>query len=69
MSVAKVIELIGGSPDSFEGAVQNALVEAAKTVRGITGIWVKSFKAVVENNRITEYRAIVKVTFMVEKSR
>ena len=69
MSIAKVVELIGSSKISFDDAVRNALNEAAKTIRGINGVWVKGFKAVVENNKITEYRAIVKLTFLVEKNR
>jgi len=69
MSVAKVIELIGSSKISFDDAVKNAVNEAVKTVRGINGVWVKGFKVVVENNKITEYRAIVKLTFLVEKNR
>lgn len=69
MSVAKVVELIGSSKLSFDDAVKNAVDEAAKTVRGITGVWVKSYKALVKNDKITEYRAIVKLTFLVEKDR
>ncbi len=69
MSVAKVVELIGSSKLSFEDAVKNTVDEASKTIRGISGVWVKSFKAVVENGKITEYRAIVKLTFLVEKDR
>ena len=69
MSVAKVIELIGSSKLSFDDAVKNAVDEAAKTIRGITGVWVKGYKALVKNGKITEYRAIVKLTFLVEKDR
>ena len=69
MSVAKVVELIGSSKVSFDDAVKNAVNEAAKTIRGITGVWVKGYKGLVENNKIVEYRAIVKLTFLVEKER
>ena len=69
MSVAKVVELIGSSKLSFDDAVKNAVEETCKTIRGINGVWVKGFKAVVENGKITEYRAIVKLTFLVEKDR
>ena len=66
MSVAKVIELIGSSKVSFDDAVKNALKEATKTIRGIKEVWVQDFSALVENGKITEYRAIVKLTFIVE---
>ena len=69
MSVAKVIELIGSSEVSFDEAAKNALKEAAKTVREIKEMWVQSFYALVEDGKITEYRANVKVTFLVEQDR
>jgi hypothetical protein len=69
MSVGKVIELIGSSKVSFDDAAKNALKEAAKTVREIKEIWVQNFSAKVEDGKITEYRANVKITFLVEPNR
>jgi flavin-binding protein dodecin len=69
MTVGKVVELIGSSKESFEGAVKNAVDEAAKTIRGIREVWVQDLKTAVENGKITEYRAGVKVTFLVEEDR
>ncbi len=67
MPVIKVIELVGNSKVSWEDAAKNAVAEAAKTIRGITGIDVVGQTAVVENGMITEYRANVKVAFVVER--
>lgn len=67
MAVVKVIEIIGSSPDGWTEAVQNALKEASKTVRNIKGIHVKRCTAKVQNNRIVEYRAVVKIAFVVER--
>lgn len=67
MAVVKVIEVIGSSPDGWTEAVQNALKEASKTVRNIKGIHVKRCTAKVQNNRIVEYRAVVKIAFVVER--
>ena len=36
-SIAKVITIIGNSPDGFAEAAQVAVTEASKTLRGITG--------------------------------
>lgn len=66
MSVVKIIELIGTSPNSWEEACQNALAVAAKSVRGIVGIDVDHFTCKVENNKIVAYRADVKVAFKYE---
>ncbi len=68
MTVVKVIELIGTSSSNWEDAVKNALAQAAKTVKNIKSVYVKSCKATVENNKIAEYRAVVKIAFVVEKS-
>jgi len=65
-SVVKVIELIGTSPKNWDEAAANAIKAAAKTVRNIKGIELKRCSAKVENNRIIEYRAIVKLAFDVE---
>ncbi|UCC59213.1 MAG: dodecin domain-containing protein, partial [Candidatus Bathyarchaeum sp.] len=35
MTVVKIIELIGSSPNGWNEAAQNAVTEAAKTVRNI----------------------------------
>ena len=65
-SVAKVIEIIAQSEESWDHAVHEALEEASKTVDNIQEMWVSGMKAVVENNRIAEYRITAKVTFLVE---
>jgi len=67
MTVAKIIELIGSSPEGWEDATKNALAEAAKTIKNIKSIYVKRCNAKVENNKIVEYRAVVKIAFVVER--
>ncbi|MHC3130391.1 MAG: dodecin domain-containing protein [Candidatus Bathyarchaeota archaeon] len=67
MSVVKIIELIGSSPDGWTEAVQNAVTEAAKTVKNIKGVHVKRCTAKVEDNKIVEYNANVKIAFIVER--
>jgi dodecin len=65
--IAKVIRIIGSSPESFAKAAQSAVDEAAKTVRGITGADVVTMSAVVEGDHITEYRTTVDIAFGVER--
>jgi len=65
--VAKVITLIGSSPDSFAKAAEAAVQEAAKTLRGISGANVVSMSAVVENDRITQFRTTVNIAFGLER--
>lgn len=67
MAIVKVIEVLAQSPDSWEDAVRDALVEVQKTVRGIRTIYVKDFQAIVENGEIVQFRANAKVSFLVEE--
>ena len=69
MSVAKTIELSGQSPNSYEDAIREAVERAASTLRNIQSVWVKEFEAVVENGRVTQFRAIMKITFVLDEGR
>ena len=66
MAIVKIIELIGSSPKDWEDATKNALAEAAKTITNIKSIYLKRCNAKVENNKIVEYRTVVKIAFIVE---
>lgn len=61
----KIIELIGNSKESFEDAIQEAITRASRTVTGISGVDVLGQTAVVENNKVVEYRVNIKVAFKV----
>ncbi|HEY3172835.1 MAG TPA: dodecin family protein [Thermoanaerobaculia bacterium] len=67
MSVAKIIELVASSNKSWDDAVRAAVAEAAKTVRGIRGVDVEDWTARVQDGRIVEYKANVKIAFGVEE--
>lgn len=66
MTTLKVIEVLSQSDTSWEDAAQNAVSDAAKSVRGIKSIYIKELEAVVENNKVTQYRINAKISFMVE---
>jgi len=66
MPTVKVLELVGVSEKSWDDAVQNALKEAAKTVRGISGVDVLRKTAKVKNGKIVEYHTDCKFAFRVE---
>jgi len=67
-NVAKVVTVIGSSPESFARAADAAVQEAAKTLRGISGADVVSMSAVVEGDRIATYRTTVNIAFGIERS-
>ena len=64
--VVKVVEIIGSSPKSWEDAANNAVIEAAKSIRGLIGVDVINFTAVIKDGKIVKYKANCKVAFSVE---
>src|SRR4051812_2419151 len=67
MSVATFIELSSQSPQSYEDAIRQAVQRASATIRNIRSVWAKEFEAVVENNRVAQFRVVVKVAFMLDE--
>lgn len=66
MSVAKVIEIISLSKKSFEDAVTQGVAKAADSLHDITSAWVKEQSVKVVNGKVTEFRVILKVTFVLK---
>ena len=66
MAVAKITEISASSPKSFADAIQRGIARASKTLQGIEGAWVKGQKVTVKNNKISEYRVDMKVTFILK---
>jgi flavin-binding protein dodecin len=65
-AMVKVIEVLAQSETSWDDAAKVALREAAKTLRGIQSIYVKDMQAVVENDRIVQYRINAKISFKLD---
>ncbi len=66
MSIAKIIEISSSSKKSFDDAVTSGIAKASKTIENIEGAWVNEQKVVVKDNKITEYRVNLKISFVVE---
>ena len=69
MTVVKVLELVGESQQSWQDAANQAVMEAAKTVDNITGVEVSNWTAHVNNGRISNYKANVRLAFVVDGER
>ncbi|MBI4965112.1 MAG: dodecin domain-containing protein [Desulfomonile tiedjei] len=64
--VARVTEVIAGSPNSFEEAVKLAFDRANKTLRNITGMKIVEHRVMIEAGQIQEYRVRAEVIFVLE---
>jgi flavin-binding protein dodecin len=68
MGVVKIIDIMGVSTESFSDAVRQAVAEAGKSIRGISGVEVVKSTAKVEGNQISEYHVTVRIAFPVERA-
>lgn len=66
MPVERVTEIVGISNQGWEDAALQAFERAKKTIRGISNFEVTRQTAKVDQGKIREYRALVKITFLVE---
>jgi len=67
MSVVKIIELVGESPNSWDDAMKSVIKEAQDSLRGITRIGVREFDVRMKDDQIEVFRVRAKVSFRIEK--
>jgi flavin-binding protein dodecin len=63
----KVIDIVGTSKENFAKAAENAVAEAAKTVRGMKWARVAELEMELDGKKIVEYRTTTKIYFDIEK--
>jgi flavin-binding protein dodecin len=64
--VARVTEIIAGSPDSFDDAITVGIARASATLRGITGFKVLEQNISMGDGKVMEYRVRMEVIFVLE---
>jgi len=65
MAVIKVVEIMANSSKSWEDATNNAVQHAAKSIKNIRSVYMNEQTAVVTDNKITDFRVNVKISFEV----
>jgi flavin-binding protein dodecin len=66
MSVARITTLSANSPTSFEAAVKEGVERASKTLRGVSGAWVKDQKVEIKDGSVVAWHVVLEVTFVLE---
>lgn len=66
MAVIKSIDLVGVSSKSWRDAAEQALQEAGRSIRGITGMDVLDTSCNVADGKISEYLTHVRISFRIE---
>ena len=68
MTVARITEIKASSTKSFDDAIKEGVARAAKTLENVKAAWVASQEVVVNGKgTITEYRVLLKVTFILKE--
>jgi dodecin len=63
MSVYKIIEIVGTSPNSWEDAAKTAVETASKTLKDLRVAEVTKCDMKIEEGKVIAYRARVSVSF------
>ena len=67
MSIARITEIKTSSKVSFDDAIKTGLARASKTLENVRSAWISSQEVMVDNKGdITEYRVLMKVTFVLK---
>ncbi len=66
MSVYKIVELVGTSPNSWEEAAKNAVDRANESLRDLRVAEIVKLDMRLEDGKVTEYRARVALSFKFE---
>ena len=64
MTVARISEISSVSKKSFEDAIVQGIERANKTLKNVKGAWVKDQEVQIENGKVSGYKVILKVTFV-----
>jgi hypothetical protein len=64
MSVARVTEVIAASKKSHADAIDIGIARANKTLKNVTGAWVKDQSMEITKGKVTLYKVVMKITFI-----
>jgi flavin-binding protein dodecin len=64
MTVARITEISSVSTVSFQDAILQGVKRANKTLKNLKGAWVKDQEVTIDKGKVTGYKVILKVTFI-----
>ena len=66
MSVARITTLSSNSKSSFDAAIKEGVDRANKTLRNVTGAWVKEQKVEISDGAVVAWQVVLEVTFVLD---
>lgn len=64
----KLLELVGSSPISTDDAIQNAIAQAAETVKFLEWFEVLETRGHIKDGKVAHFQVTIKVGFRIDKS-
>ncbi len=64
--VYKIVEIVGSSPNSVDGAIQNAIGKANNTLRNMGWFEVLETRGHIEDGKVAHYQVTLKVGFRLD---
>ena len=64
MTVARITEISSVSTVSLQDAIVQGIDRANQTLKNLKGAWVKDQEVTIDNGKVTGYKVILKVTFI-----
>ena len=62
-SVAQITEISSISEKSFEDAIQQGIAQAAQSLHGVQGAWVKEQEVQISNGQVSGYKVNLMITY------
>lgn len=66
MTIARVTEISASSKKSFENAVENGVERACKTLKNVTGAWIKDQEVSIKDGKVDEFIVKMKISFILK---
>ena len=67
MTIARVTEISSSSKKSFEDAVEVGVERACKTLKNVTGAWVKDQEVSIKDGKVEKFMVKMKISFVLEE--
>lgn len=64
MTIARITEISSVSTKSFQDAIEQGVARSHKTLKNVMGAWVKDQEVTIDQGKVTGYKVILKVTFV-----
>lgn len=67
MTIARVTEISSSSKKSFEDAVEKGVERACKTLKNVSGAWVKDQEVSIKDGKVDQFMVKMKISFVLEE--